>query len=390
MKLAHKHYEHSFHPSKYCDECTKKLETLEDKQMPCKQEGCKGTWLYAKEDQLRDLTAGRTPAPRFCHGCNEFMKEHPAYQIECGKCGKKIDITSLQQLRVNLGVSTLPSLCADCARESLQAELAVEDGYNPVTRPKIYIPKSGVWSSMPVICKLPPRISTDIVNKMCDATYRIVCLGDEFTLSCENEEQSWPAVLERNLKEKYGSELSVFNAGMESCTAEMGLKRFERDVTPFKPQLVIVSFALADFMALPSNVSDDDLNARLAAFSESMVALWGAVRAIGAKPLCVIPNPVNAAENPAYKHQPQLAERSVTIYEQYVKALRKSAVDVPIVDARAMYALTGEQTARIWMSDWRLHNETGAMNIANWIKDEIVGGNMLDGAEKIVVECVQE
>jgi len=99
---------------------------------------------------------------------------------------------------------------------------------------------------------------------------------------------------------------------------------------------------------------------------------------------------VNSAENPEYKHQPQLAERSAFIYDQFIKALRKSAADVPVVDARAMYALTGEQTARIWMSDWHLHNEVGAMNIANWIKDEIVGGNMLDGAEKIVVEGVQE
>ena len=390
MKLAHKHYEHSFHPSKYCEECSKKLETLEDKQMPCKQEGCKGTWLYAKEDQLRDLTAGRTPPSRFCHGCNEFMNAHPAYQIECGKCGKKMDITSLQQLRVNLGVSTLPTLCADCARESLQAELAVEDSHNPVTRPKIYIPRNGPWSAMPVVCKLPQRISEEIVNKMSEATYRIVCLGDEFTFSCANEEQSWPSVLEIGLKEKFGADLSLFNAGMESCTAEMGLKRFERDVTPFKPQLVIVSFALADFMAVPMNISEEDLNARLAVFSESMVSIWKAVQSIGAKAICVIPNPMNAADNPEYRHQPLLAEKSTSIYDQFIKALRKSAVDIPIVDSRAMYALTGEQTVRIWMSDWRLHNDVGARNIANWIKDEIVGGNLLDGAEKIATPGANE
>ncbi len=390
MKLAHKHFEHPYHPSKYCEECAKKLETLEDKQLPCKQEGCSGTWTYGKEDQLKDLTAGRSPQPRFCHECNEFMREHPAYQADCEKCGKKIDVTSLLQLRVKLGVSKLPTLCADCARDSLQAELASEDSHNPITRPKIYIPKNGAWSASPVTCKLPLRISEDIVAKMGEATYRIVCLGDEFVFSCDDEPHSWPYILERNLKEKYGADLSLFNAGMASCTAELGLKRFERDVAPFKPQLVIVSFAMADALDAKADISDDELNARLAAFSESMAAIWGAIRSIDAKPLCVIPNPVNAAESPDGKHDTQVAERRAAIYDQFVKALRRSAADVPIVDARAMYALTGEQTSRIWMSSWCMHNDTGAASIANWVKDEVVGDSLLDGAKKIVVDGVQE
>ena len=33
-----------------------------------------------------------------------------------------------------------------------------------------------------------------------------------------------------------------------------------------------------------------------------------------------------------------------------------------------------------------MHNELGAKNIANWTKDEIIGGNLLDGAAKIEQE----
>jgi hypothetical protein len=45
----------------YCSECQKELGDLAEREIPCKTEGCTGTWTWTKEQQL---AAGVRPQPR--------------------------------------------------------------------------------------------------------------------------------------------------------------------------------------------------------------------------------------------------------------------------------------------------------------------------------------
>ena len=388
MQLAHKQFGHGQQPpAHYCIECAKLLDTLQEKQMPCSQPGCDGTWLYSKEEQLRNQTAGREPTPRRCRRCNDFLKEHPTTQVMCEKCGKPIDVSSLQQLECELKVSTMPKLCADCTRASMDTELAGEDTSTVISRPKIYIPKSGEWLDEPVVRNAPAGETAEKIAEMSEATARVVCLGDEMTVSCEEAGKSWPAQMEAKLRERF-ADASVLNAGIPKSTTAMALKRFGRDVAPFKPQVVVFSFVFAEAMAMPLNASPEEREALLAKLSEDTKALCEAIRAIGAKPLCWIPNPIYTAESEDGRLDAEVATKRAALYDAVAMALVRAcaAADVPSpVDARSLFGVNGEQSARRWMANWFMHNEIGAGNIAGWIKDQINDKGLLDSAEKITV-----
>jgi hypothetical protein len=120
MQLTQRQYAQGRVPVRYCDECTQKLKSLEDKQMPCSQKGCDGTWLYSRDEQLKDGSAGREPKPRRCRKCNDFLSSHSAVVVTCEECGKPVEVSSAQQLEIELGESTMPTRCADCNRKMLQ------------------------------------------------------------------------------------------------------------------------------------------------------------------------------------------------------------------------------------------------------------------------------
>lgn len=77
----------------------------------------------------------------------------------------------------------------------------------------------------------------------------IVVLGDSIAYGWGLlYHQSFPAVLERLLHEGATPEgrWRVVNAGVPGDTALMGWARYARDVTPFRPQMVILCFGLND------------------------------------------------------------------------------------------------------------------------------------------------
>jgi len=387
MQLAQKQHGRTQAPSRYCEDCAKKLAELQDKEMPCMQKGCDGTWLYLKEDQLRDLTAGREPQPHKCRRCNDFLKSHPAEDLTCTKCGCSFLVSTMQQLECELGISTKPYLCADCAREKMAEELSGEDAQSSISRPLVHIPKAGPWNENQEIRNAPASVTMKKIERMCKAAARIVCLGDEATCSCKDESKSWPKLLEDSLSGKYSMDVCVLNAGMPKCTTAMAIKRFGRDVAPFKPQVVIFSCAFADAMSLPAGgIPDEDMAAFLNAIAEDVKALCASIREIGAKPLCWMPNPIYTVESEDGKLDPENAKKRLALFDAVVRQLRKVCESEKIaatVDAHALFTAFGEQNAHKWMADWSMHNEIGASNIANWIKDEINKNSMLDGAEPL-------
>ncbi|MBR4675107.1 MAG: hypothetical protein IKP00_11635 [Victivallales bacterium] len=387
MQLAHKQFGHGQPPSHYCDACAKLLETLQDKEMPCRQTGCDGTWLYIKDEQLRDLTAGREPKPHYCRRCQDFLKNHPSIDVACEKCGRSIEVSNIQQLECELGISTMPKLCADCTRASMDTELGVEDTANVINRPKIYIPKSGEWLDEPLVRNAPDSVTPEKIAEMSEATVRIVCIGDEMTVSCEDASKSWPVQMEAKLRERF-SDATVLNVGIPKSTTAMALKRFGRDVAPFKPQVVVFSFAFAEAMGLPVNISQEEREAFLVKLSEDTKALCNAIREIGAKPLCWLPNPIYTAESDEEHLDAEAAAKRSANIDAVVHALVKAcaaAEILPPVDARFLFGVNGEQSSRRWMANWFMHNDIGAGNIAGWIKDQINDKGLLEGAEKISV-----
>lgn len=80
----------------------------------------------------------------------------------------------------------------------------------------------------------------------------IVTLGDSITqgsfeIGVNNYDECYSNRLRRKLNAvSTNVPVNIINAGMGGTTAPFGLERFDRDVTPYKPDLVIVSFGLND------------------------------------------------------------------------------------------------------------------------------------------------
>jgi lysophospholipase L1-like esterase len=236
------------------------------------------------------------------------------------------------------------------------------------------------------------------VTAMEDAKIRVVCIGDEQTLSMDDVEKSWPALLEAKLQKRLQAKgkLSVLNVGIKGCGTAQGVLRYGRDIAPFKPHLVVFSFTWAD-AKLPVNKTLDDeaLAARLAAANTAFEEFVAAFKETDTKLLCWLPNPVypqnsdeKSFDSDAFK---AWTECQVKLYESLTNQVRQNCkrFDIPLVDGRALFEVGGTHSAQKWMSNWFMHNEQGAANIANWIEDAIVKNKLID-ADAFEDEAVAE
>ena len=99
-----------------CDECMARLQTLEDKEMPCSTPGCEGKWIWNKYQQLEATAGGRTPHPKgFCKECQEKMKNVQDKQIPCRIKGCKNTWTLTAREQQLLGDAPVPTrMCDEC------------------------------------------------------------------------------------------------------------------------------------------------------------------------------------------------------------------------------------------------------------------------------------
>ncbi|MDD4098245.1 MAG: SGNH/GDSL hydrolase family protein [Lentisphaeria bacterium] len=377
-------------PAKLCDDCATLLKTLSDREVPCTVSGCQGTWVYKADEQLRDLAAGRTAPPaRRCHVCNDFLATHPAKEIACGHCGKTIVLSAQEQLDCELAVSVRPSLCADCVGVEMAQIRPPEPEPVPSGRRLIKIPKGGPWTDHAAIRDWPPRMTREKVEHMEQATVRIVCIGDEMTLSCADEIRSWPSQLEKNLQRRLGDteDVCVLNAGIPGCSTALGGKRIDRDVKPFEPHLVVFSFAFSDARCpFGSSGAEDECLRRTALVADEFCRFDQQLQAAKYQALCWLPNPVYPQESPEGRYDPaayaQWVARQQTLYDAVLRQVRQSCVNAGlrgVVDARALFTVNGDKSARRWMApdSWFLHNEIGAQSIAAWIESAIVENKLL-------------
>lgn len=393
MQLGAKAYGQIRPPGKLCDECNSHLKTLSDLEVTCMVDGCQKTWTYKAEEQLRDKAAGKVAPPhKRCAQCNEFLATHQAKEIACEQCGQIITLSAHEQLDCALAVAVKPNLCADC----VGAEIAQLQPPAPeplaTNRLMIRIPKSGAWTEHGPIRDWPPRMTRDKIEQMEQAKLRVVCIGDELTLSCEQEERSWPSVLEANLQKRLGGveEVCVLNAGIPGCTTFLAERRYARDVEPFTPHLVIFSFAFSDARCGHGNVDiAEEIARRTARLADDFTKFDQLLLDAKTKAICWLPNPIYPHEAPEGKYdsagQNSWCAKQSAMFEAVLRQTKQSCRDAGlknVVDAKSLFIVNGEKSARRWMTNdiWYMHNETGAQNIAAWIENAIVENKLLEKA----------
>ncbi|MFW5802998.1 MAG: SGNH/GDSL hydrolase family protein [Verrucomicrobiota bacterium] len=369
-----------------CESCQKYLEESTPREVECMVQGCPNTWTYSAVEQTKDHAAGRhQPSARRCERCTAFLAKRKPESLTCAKCGGEFTWSTYEQLLNALGTFAKPTICSECAEH----RLAGDSGSHIKPPPRnhhhvVRMPAAGKWAENPRISPWPPHLTHEDLGEAEQAELRIVALGDDLVYSRECEETMWPKHLEALLNEKQanGRTVKVINAGMPETGSELGRLRCERDVFPFAPHLVIVSFVLGDsFLPLDTHsgqwrASNHERN------PEGLTHLLEKLAETGAGMLYAILNPVL----PAIRVDEQLegqgrkwADAQDHEYKQCAAHHTRicSQKQVPVVDLRPRFEVNGKRTVRRWMADWQNHNEQGARNIAVWLRDAILRNELL-------------
>ena len=380
MQLGGHVHGHDHAPHRMCDDCQKRLKELQPIEQPCQEAACKGTWTYTPEEQLKDALLKRQPAPRHCAACKEFLASHQSELVKCEKCGGEFAWSAQEQLLTSLGAFQKPSVCAKCNSESLAEmppppQLVTPAPIKPLT---VTIPTGGPWNDSPVTRDWPQGMTADLIERMEHATRRVVCIGDEMTLPPEDSSTpGWTALLERRLREKQPGTV-LLQSGLAGCTTDLACARFERDVAPFAPHLLIFSFAFADSRKMPADASAEAYAAALQPLEEAFQRFVGLARALPQPPelLAWLPNPIYPQEggrNDLWHDNPAPDAEAVRWYDAVLRALRSwcQKAEVPVLDAKAMFEMVGQKSALAWMATWNRPNADGLKNLANWFADKL-------------------
>lgn len=124
------------------------------------------------------------------------------------------------------------------------------------------------------------------------------------------------------------AQINIINSGISGDNAPNGLKRFDRDIAPFNPDLVVVGFALND-----STRGKDGLNDYLCAVK----GIFDKVKGIGAECILLTPNLMNDRVSPHLSEKLQKLAAdflNFTSLDDYVNAVKELAEreNVPVCD----------------------------------------------------------
>lgn len=200
------------------------------------------------------------------------------------------------------------------------------------------------------------KITSLIAARSADAfgarSPRIVCLGDSVTHGCfevyMNKDgkvdtvYDTPAGYVRRLNDKLlslfpASAVSIINSGISGDGTTGALKRFDRDVAVYQPDLVTVNLGLNDSM-------NPDTEAGLAQYRANMKEIFARIHALGAEAMLVTPNMMCSYVDPALKDDILIKIAGAAAQKQtsgtltaYVDTAREVAREagIPIADAYA-------------------------------------------------------
>ncbi len=176
----------------------------------------------------------------------------------------------------------------------------------------------------------------------------IVFLGDSVTQGCfevyfkrngvletvYESDKAYSANVKRILNYLYpAAQINVINSGISGDSAAGGVSRFERDVAPFHPDLVVVGFALNDSC---------QGEAGLEVYEKSLREIFAKVKAIGAECIFLTPNLMNdkVSANIHDERIEKIAAQFMAVdLDKYVETAKRTAAacGVPVCDVYAKW-----------------------------------------------------
>ncbi len=186
--------------------------------------------------------------------------------------------------------------------------------------------------------KITAKLKRKTTSMYGEPPVTIAFLGDSVTQGCfecyQTGENSLETVYDyehsiaRNLEKQLhiiypNTQINIINSGISGDSAANGLYRFERDIAPFSPDLVVVGYALND---------SGGGEAGLASYSEKLRGIFAKIDALGAEKIFLTPNMMNSSVSP---HLPSDYFRGIA--ERFAERQNSGILD--------RYSEAGKQTA---------------------------------------------
>jgi len=221
---------------------------------------------------------------------------------------------------------------------------------------------------------------------------RIVALGDSTTEAGweGNARSVYPERLEATLEAR-GLDVEMINAGISNTTSRQAVERLDSDVRRFDPDYVIIQFGINDSWI---DAAEGRTQPRLTVdeFSDCLKTLIETLRADGAKPILMTPNPMrwselygNELRDPALGFDfddPRGIDRLLDIYAQRVRKVAR-AENVPLVDVferfEAYDRVPGQSIHDLLIDGDEMHpNDAGHALIAQWLSEVVLADRATD------------
>lgn len=194
-----------------------------------------------------------------------------------------------------------------------------------------------------------------VAEKPAPGTHRVLVLGDSVAFGFRLEEgDTFPRLLETELRERTGQPVEVLNAGVEGYNSENELALLERTGLPLEPETVVVAFNLNDYdygpVMGPMGVMTLDRSQRVSSWSlANLSEFYLLLRWLGALGWQRFFGPEPPPPPPADPSSPFDA------FDRYVSALRKQYYAKPnderwatmVESLRGMSALAREKGFRL-------------------------------------------
>ena len=162
--------------------------------------------------------------------------------------------------------------------------------------------------------------------------FRIVSIGDSCTFGTGDYETAYPALLNKELQSRIPgpARLEVVNAGVEGHTSRMALSRLQHNVTPLRPDIVIVYIGWNDLMKFdPSGQAADGIGSSAIRLLDSLWLTKGTRKFLFYYVRPKINPPMTGPES----YQNSFKDYAPKIYEQNLKVILETIEEL---DARAL------------------------------------------------------
>ena len=187
----------------------------------------------------------------------------------------------------------------------------------------------------------------------------IVCIGDSVTQGCFecfvaedgnidavfDSESSFASRLKSMLNLLYPKvQFNMINAGVSGESAQGGLRRLERDVFAYAPDLVIVGYALNDACQGREG---------LASYKKAMGEILASIRDHGAECIVLTPNAMNTRTSCFLKEKPL-----IRLAEKFAKLQNEGVLDAYAETAREVARERGAVLCDVY-AEWKKMIEAG-------------------------------